>query len=260
MHRPPGSRFQSVPSALRDLRRLSFIVFLRLCHTHARRALLPVDATQQQAFFFGQDSAMLLRLVRAQVLRALGRRAEAAAALESVAALGSEVLLPLHSLRACVVRCRHARGLSVSRAVLSRCSGGALCVCTVLRRAELPRAAAASDSPCARRPCAACSGRTPRCARVRRRARWSCCARRGAAARSSRPWSCRATRARRHRMWCARCWTRSRPRRPETARQPCRQRSRGLHRWGVFKNKKLRGYIIHVLRLALRDSRGGGLE
>ena len=81
---------------------------------------------------------MLLRLVRAQVLRALGRRAEAAAALESVAALGSEALLPLHSLRACVVRCRHAHGLSVSRAVLSRCSGGALCVCAVLRRAELP--------------------------------------------------------------------------------------------------------------------------
>ena len=45
---------------------------------------------------------MMLRLVRAQVLRELGRRAEAAAVLESVAAQGSEV--PLHSLRACVVR------------------------------------------------------------------------------------------------------------------------------------------------------------
>ena len=45
---------------------------------------------------------MMLRLVRAQALRALGRRAEAAAALESVVAQGSE--LPLHSLRACVVR------------------------------------------------------------------------------------------------------------------------------------------------------------
>ena len=97
------------------------------------RAPLPVDAAQQQAFLLGQDGVMLLRRVRAQALRALGRRAEAAAALESVAVLGSEVLLPLHSLRACVVRCRHARGLSVSRAVLSRCSGGALCVCAAPR-------------------------------------------------------------------------------------------------------------------------------
>ena len=57
---------------------------------------------QQQAFALGQGDAMMLRLVRAQALRALGRRAEAAAALESVVAQGSE--LPLYSLRACVVR------------------------------------------------------------------------------------------------------------------------------------------------------------
>ena len=57
---------------------------------------------QQQAFALGQGDAMMLQLVRAQALRALGRRAEAAAALESVVAQGSE--LPLYSLRACVVR------------------------------------------------------------------------------------------------------------------------------------------------------------
>ena len=78
---------------------------------------------------------MVLRLVRAQVLRALGRRAEAAAALESVAALGSEALLPLHSLRACVVRCRHARGLSVSSAVAVKQRSP--CACAGPRREAL---------------------------------------------------------------------------------------------------------------------------
>ena len=57
---------------------------------------------QQQAFALGQGDAMMLQLVRAQALRALGRRAEAAAALESVVAQRSELLL--YALRACVVR------------------------------------------------------------------------------------------------------------------------------------------------------------
>ena len=89
-------------------------MFLRVCLLML--ATRPaVDASQQQAFITSQDATMMLRLVHAQVLRALGRRAEALAALESVAAQGSEALL-LYSLQACVVRRRQPRRCYASRA------------------------------------------------------------------------------------------------------------------------------------------------
>ena len=60
---------------------------------------------QQHPFISSLDALLLLRLVRAQALRELGRHAEAVAELESVAAQGSEALLPLYSLLACVAMC-----------------------------------------------------------------------------------------------------------------------------------------------------------
>ena len=56
--------------------------------------------TQQKPFILGMEYGMLTQRVRAHALWELGRRAEAVVELESVAAQGTEELLPLHSLLA----------------------------------------------------------------------------------------------------------------------------------------------------------------
>ena len=108
---------------------------------HAGKALSFVS-DEQLAFMVAPDRLLHAAFVRAQILRELGRRAEALAELERVAAQGIALALPLHALLSCVVRRRQLRAtyaLPLSRTLAA--GGHAAAIATWPRRA--PRA-----SPC----------------------------------------------------------------------------------------------------------------
>ena len=124
-----------------------------------------------------------MQRIRAQALWELGWRAEAVAELESVAARGTEELLPLHSLLACVAMCNHEDASLCADAPARRLRSHDNDIgSSFVANAQLgPHGEVALPSHWHR---ASVLSATPRLCRS---GRWRCCARRAAAAHSSPP-------------------------------------------------------------------------